>query len=253
MAESSNAPVAGVQSRISSLQARLDQLHRDIAKERSKASRTAVFTLIAGLVILGLLGVYFYFGYTMFEEVKDPDKIVDFASQQVNEKIPDARHQAETQIKDSAPRLAEQLSAEAQRQTPVATQKITENVLDQMENLVNNAMGSAEEHFRSYLRANKEMLNRKFEEIRKNPTLAQKSLEELEVPLETEFGGDMKLNARDVAWVFASIDAKLKSLKANKDLTTQQKLERRWWMLVRAMYVEHAAGALEQSPLIQDK
>ncbi len=245
MADSSNAPSTG---RINSLQSRLDNLHRSIENERKRASRSSVFALIASVLLLGLLGVYFYIGYRAFEEVKQPDNIVNFVEDQISQKLPEARREAASQVKQNAPKLAEQLSTEAQHQTPVATRKITDTVIDQAQGAIDQAMGTVEDHFRKYLNDNKEMLHRKFDELRKNPTLAKKSLEELEVPLDAEFSLDMKNNARDMAWLFGSMTANLKHLKNEKGLTADEKQERRVWMLLRAMQLQ-AMDAVQDSPL----
>ena len=249
MAESSNAPSAG---RVNSLQSRLDNLHRSIEKERKRASRSSLLALIAAVLLLGLLGVYFYIGYRAFEEVKKPETIVTYVADQISQKLPEARHEVETQVKDQAPKLAEQLSTEAQRQTPVATKKITETVIDQAQGAIDQALGTVEEHFRAYLRQNKDMLDRKFDELRKNPTLAKKSLEELEVPLDAEFSLDMKNNARDVAWLFGSMTVNLKHLKNEKGLTPDEKQERRVWMLLRAMQLQ-AVDTIKDSPIMDLK
>jgi hypothetical protein len=253
MADTSHTPAPGSPNSVATLQSRLDQLQRDMAHERRRATRTPVFTILVGIVAIALLSAYFYIGYSAFKETTEPEKLVNVAEQMIDENLPQARRALEDEIKRSAPTFAESLSSQAQAAAPKAREKAVDLFIEQMEKTAQEATILSEDHFKAYIRANKDMLNRKFEELSKNDKLAQKSLEELEAPLETEFGGEMKIDGLSLSRDIGSIAANLKYLAANKNLTDEQRTERRWWMLARALFLKAGTGALKDSPLMSDK
>ena len=243
-------------TRIATLQSRLDQLQRDIAAERARASRATIMTLIAGVVFLGLLGFYFYYGYTNLKSVAEPKMLVDYGEQMVNDNLPKARESLEEHIKKSAPEFASQLSKQAQDATPKIRQKVTEKLLEEMEKMAQEAVVMSEQHFKAYLHDNEKLINQKFEELKNNPKLAEASLRELTVPLENEFGGDMKIDAVGLSRDLAAITANLKYLgdpKNEKYLTEDQRVEKRFWMIVHALQLRYVPEAAKESPLLQEK
>jgi hypothetical protein len=255
MADTSNTP--GTPNRLAALQSRLDQLHRDIAGERKRASRMSVLTVVLGLAILGLLGFYFYYGYTEFKSVRDPEMLVTYVDQEVvtSARLDEARQAMERQIKTSAPEIAGQLSKTVQTEFPRLVDKVIDLFIEEMEQSVQEATVVSEQHFRAYLRANKSLIDTKFKELAAGPTLAKESLAELEAPLEAELESEMKIDAAGLSRDIAAITANLKYLmdeKNSKKLTHDQMVELKVWMIARAIYLE-ALSNVKDSPLMQEK
>ena len=83
------------------------------------------------------------------------------------------------------------------------------------------------------------MLDKKFQELAANPTLAEASLAELVLSLEGQFQTDMKRESDEFLATLKSANAKIRYLHANKDLTPEQANEREVIMLFRRIQHEN--------------
>lgn len=224
--------------RITSLRQQVDRLRAELARERARTARTTVFTVLVALVALGLAGAYFAYGYKLFVEVTEPEKVVDVAEGLIDEKLPEARATLEDQIIKSAPQWAEGLSKQAQDGLPELRTRLSDRFVQEAEKTTHEAEILSEEHFRKFLRDNKTNLEQSLKDLASNPDLGEDSFLQIELPLDKEFGGQMTLDAREVCKDVASVRRNLERLSANQGLTPEQKVERRVWMLARRLQLE---------------
>src|SRR5262249_15386952 len=232
----SNSPPAS--ERVAAMQKKLDQLRDDVARERGRTSRATIFTAVVAVIALLLVCGYFVYGYKLFAEVTEPEKVVDVAEGLLDEKLPEARTALEDQIIKSAPQWAAGLSKQAQDGLPDARKRLTDRFVEEAEKASNEANILTEEHYRKFLRSNKPMLEEALNELAKSPELAEETLRKIELPLENELSGDMKIDAKEVCRDIVSVRTNLQRLSEGKGLTPEQKVERRVWMLARRLHSE---------------
>src|SRR5215469_4901288 len=98
----------------SALNERIEHLERQLASQRRHLARRTRFTAFVALLLLIVLGGYFYFGYKNFDEVTRPEMIVQVAETFVDSNLPELRKSLQAEIVRSAPGWAEQFSKELQ-------------------------------------------------------------------------------------------------------------------------------------------
>jgi hypothetical protein len=243
-AEPNSLPAA---ERVAAIQRQLDRLRDNLARERGRTSRATFFTVAVAVIALLLVGGYFAYAYKLFAEMTEPEKIVDVAEGLIEEKLPEARTALEDQIIKSAPQWAEGLSKQAQDGLPEARRRLTDRFLVEAEKAAGEANVLTEEHYRKFLRANKPALEETIKDLAKSPDLAEESLQRIELPLENELVGDMKLDAHEVCRDIVSVRANLQRLSGGKGLTPEQKVERRVWMLARRLHAEGTGSTPSES------
>jgi hypothetical protein len=74
--------------RVALLRKQVDRLRDELARERSRTARATVFSVIVALLALCAAGAYFAYGYKLFVEVTEPEKVVDVAEGLIDEKLP---------------------------------------------------------------------------------------------------------------------------------------------------------------------
>jgi hypothetical protein len=243
-AESNSAPAS---ERATALQKQLDRLREQLAAERASTSRATTLTAVVAVIALLLVCGYFAYGYKLFAEVTEPEKVVDAAEGMIEEKLPEARNTLEEQIIKSAPQWAAGLSKQAQDGLPDARKRLTDRFVAEAEKASNEASVLSEEHYRKFLRNNKSTLEEALKDLAKNPELAEATLQKIEIPLESELGGDMKLDAKELCRDIGSVRNNLQRLIEGKGLTPEQKVERRVWMLARRLQAEGMGQSTSES------
>ncbi|MGE5192702.1 MAG: hypothetical protein ACM3U2_09380, partial [Deltaproteobacteria bacterium] len=225
-------------STVTMLQSRLEQIQQELSRERRRVARATRLTAVVGLLALILLSVYFYYGYHEFAYATEPEHVVDAAEVVIDSHLPEARRSLESQIIKSAPEWAEGLSKQAQNAIPQARQKLTDHFVEAADQATQESLIMSEDKYRGFLRDNRPMLEKKFKELGKDPNLAEQSLLELQVPLEAKLGTAMKVDAAALSKDIASVTRNLNNLAANKNLTPEQQVERRVWMIARRLQME---------------
>jgi len=235
-------------AQLEALKNRLETLQRELAAERQRTQRSTVFMAVVAAILLIVLGGYFYYGYTQIANITRPEKVVDVAQGVIDERLPEARSSLEAQIIKSAPTWAEGLSKQAQEALPQARQRATEQFLKEADRMTQEASVLSEEHFRTFLRENRPLLDKKFQELSKSPDLAEESLQELQKSLETQLGGEMNADAKALSKDIASAAVNLQRLGSDEKLTPEQKVERRVWMIARRLQMDAQGSEDSTSP-----
>jgi hypothetical protein len=218
---------------------RLERLQRELADERARTQRSSILTLIVGVLALLLLGGYFAYGYSEIKKLANSDDLIGFAEIEIERRLPEGRRLLEKQLVDNAPEWADRLSKQALENMPTAREKCEEYALEQYEVSMKEVANLTDEQFRTYLRANRPMIEKHFKELGDKPTLAESSVEELQKSLEDQLQTNMKSSAKDLLDTLLAANAKLKRLQANKDLTKEEENERRVIMLARRIQLEN--------------
>jgi hypothetical protein len=217
---------------------RLAQTQRELAALRRKASRaTGTAVVITAIALVAICG-YFYYGYTQISMYTEPDKLVSYAQQLVDDQLPRLHESVKEQVIQSAPSWAEGLSKQALEAMPTGRAKLEHYIMEQYDSSAQETITLTDKEFRDFLKKNRPLLEQKFKELSKNPELADSSLAELQERLEETLQADMKTQATQLLDTLLALDAKLKKLRAGKDLTPQEQTERRMVMLVSRMRLE---------------
>jgi hypothetical protein len=231
-----SSPGADLQA--SAIKERLDRLHRELAQLRRRANRATALTAIVGLAALVLIGGYFYYGYTQVRQLTQAEKLVVLGQTMLEDNLPGIRKSLEEEVSRSAPAWAEELSKQAQTSMPTGRQKLEDYIIGQVDSSVNEAALLTDNHFRTFLRTNRPLLEQKFKELGSSPKLAERSLAEVEIPLEDELREDMQVQARELLDALFVSNLRLEELKRGKKLSPEENLERRVLMLARRLQLE---------------
>jgi hypothetical protein len=233
-----------------SLQDRIDRLQTELVVLRKRTNRGTTLTLLVGVLILAALSFYFYYGYTQIRSVMDADTLVTYAQQMLEDNLPDALRQVESEIKTSAPVWAKTLSQNTVTSIPSARMKLEEYVLEQADTTLKEVNVMSDDHFRKFVRENRAEIEQKFKELGDSPKLAEKSLLDLESRLDREMQKEMQTQAGDFLVSLAMANAQLKKLADGKKLTPVEEHERFVLRAARRLQMNHVepGRAVQSSP-----
>jgi hypothetical protein len=221
-----------------SLLERLGRLQRELALERSRVQRTSVLTIIVGVLLLAVLGGYFGVGYVWLQPLANVDNLLFYAEDQLDRRLPEGRRLLENQIRENAPQWAERLSQQAYANVPYARTKLEEFALEQFESSMNEATARTDEEFRKFLHDNHDQLEKYFKELADKPELAEIELQDLRRSLEAQVGADIKTGAKQLLDLLVQLNARLRRLLHEKNLSPEEDNERRLLMLARRLVLE---------------
>jgi hypothetical protein len=230
-------PSAGKVSE-AALPSRLDQVQRELAVRRAQVERSATITLVVGLVLLLLLAGYFTYGYVQIKSITEPKQLVAAGTAMFQDYAAKARPDIEKQIIDSAPGWAKHLSDQLIASMPDVRKQLEGVVLDQVTAQAQEAQMLTSQHFESFLKDNRGLIETHLRELSSNEKLTQQSLKQLQDALEKSFEGDMQSQAHAMLQGLESLSKRVKRLAANKGLTHEEDVERRLCMLVQRMRQE---------------
>jgi hypothetical protein len=217
------------------LKERLERVERDLIQQRKRVDATTTLTTIIGLIALIAIAVYAYIGYKGISETIEPNRLVDFTQAVVDENLPTVRGRLESEIIQSAPDWAGTLSKQALSYLPVGRKELERKALENIDEALAQTRSITNEQFRAFVDKNKDHLSKQFEELAKSPDLAESSLVELQTDLEKDLGVNFQKDAEALLKEIRSANHAFKKLQDGKNLDEQQQLERRAWMLARAL------------------
>jgi hypothetical protein len=221
---------------------RLDAMRVRLAALSAKIRRGALLTLLVGLIILGLLTGYFYYGYTQFSEITQPDRIAGSVQTLVDDNLPSMRKSIEDEITKQAPTLAERLSNQVRENIPTGREKLEDYIIAQMKTSLEQGAVLTSEQIATFLRNNRDALRRDAKELAKSPELAQASIGELEKALEAELGGSLKGQAMEMMTGLNATNDKLDKLSKSSNLNKTEQIERRLLQISRRLQMEQVGG-----------
>jgi hypothetical protein len=198
-------PITGTPVYLASLKERLVQAQARLAAKRRQLGRSTALTLIVGLVLLGLLGFYFWYGYTKITEVTKPDIVVPAAFDLVEERIPEARKEAVVYFKKNAPTMAANLSHQAQESMPNLRKQLEETIMSQVESSVEEATLVTDDSFKQFIKEHRPTLEKAYKELADRDTLAEGTLAEIERELDKEMQSNLREEANSLLLTLRSI------------------------------------------------
>jgi hypothetical protein len=224
------------QQKLNTLQAELDSSNR--------------LTLTAGTLMLLLLAGYFAYGYREIKRLVEPDTLVPYGAQILQERIPDARHAIVQQVSTAAPQWAEQVSKRIRDELPQIREKLQDYFLKQSEQMLTQVTTISEGHLRKALQENKDVLDTHIRELAQNEQLSDAAAESLVSELEGELKQDLREQSETVLQSIESLDARVQRLALGKELDEEETVERRILMLARRLQLMEADPTPISAPVV---
>lgn len=223
------------------LAARLERAEREMRGLAGRAHVSNWLTLLLGLLVLGALSAYFWMGYSELNKFLQPGELVGVAQGLLDQQIPQARTELESQIKASAPELARSLSQQAMAAIPQARVWLADTVVGQIKEGLDQTSLVTLDQLRDFLRRNKGLIERDLNTLSTSATLAEDELDEMVRLLETELGEDFRTRAFALYETANGIQEHLDKLAAGTDLSDRDKTTRRILTYIR-LYQTEATG-----------
>jgi hypothetical protein len=222
---------------------RLAACEKELSVQAASIRRSGALTLGVGIVLLGLLAGYFWYGYQQISSVMNPDTLVAAASGWVEDQLPEVRKSLETEVDKSAPVWAASLSKQARDSLPSLRSKLEEHVMQQVDATIEQTVNMTDAEFRKFLQDNRPTLEQGFKDLKGDPALAQESLQRIEDAVQEQFAVNMQQGASDLFATLGQMRAKLVRLKAGTSLTQEEKLERHVLTLLRGLQLSSVPPA----------
>lgn len=223
-----NTPAATLSDRVT-------KLSQQISHHESAINRSARTTTTIGLIALVALAIYFYFGYTMIAGLLEPEQLVPYGAQMLNDRLPEARKALVKQVSDSAPSWAKTASEQARNEIPGVRVKLETYVMSNTDEMLGKVTNLTEDHFRKAIRENRDLLENGFKELANSDQLSDETLNALVVALEQELKSDMKTQAATVLETLRYLSERVDRLASGKSLDEQERYMRLILMIARRM------------------
>jgi hypothetical protein len=222
---------------------KLDRLRHDLAAQASKTRRGNWLTMLVGLLAMGALGGYFYFGYSQFAEVVQHERVADTVATILEDNLPSIRKSLEEETRKSAPVWAEGLSKQLRDSLPTGRKKLEDYVIAQTKETLEKGTVLTQEQFTRFIQNNKAALQADISELSKGPVFADAAIAELEKSLQTQLDGDLKTSANELVYILTAFIDKLTKLAKNQKLDQTESIERRLAMIARRVQSERISTA----------
>jgi hypothetical protein len=214
---------------------RLSRLEQDLNRQRQRVDRSTTLTAWVGIIALIAVTVYSYIGYKGISEAVEPKSVVSLAEVTLDENLPQLRRRLEAEIVQSAPEWANTLSKEALGALPVARKRLEKVATDYAEDALQETRAITDKRFREFYKAHHDDLQKKFDELAKSPDLAETSIADIQKSLEDDLRVDLRADATVLLKEITQRNQNFKQLRDGKNLTPEAQIERRAWMLVKAL------------------
>ncbi|HEV2950333.1 MAG TPA: hypothetical protein VGX70_23335 [Gemmataceae bacterium] len=214
---------------------RLSRLEQDLNRQRQRVDGSTTLTAIVGIIALIAVAGYSYYGYTAIADAVKPDKVVSLAEVTLDENLPQLRRRLEAEIVQSAPEWANTLSKEALGALPVARKRLEKVATDYADEALQETHAITDKRFREFYKTHHDDLQKKFDELAKSPNLAETSIADIQADLEKDLQVDLKADATVLLKEITQRNQNFKQLRDGKNLTPEAQIERKAWMLVKAL------------------
>ncbi len=224
---------------------RLQVIEASLAGTTSKLARGAIFTRVVGILLLCLLGGYFAYGYSEIKTLIDPNFVVPFVGNLLEDSVPEVRRTLTETVNTSAPAWAESLSTLAIQSAPQARQNLENYVLDQTSTALDNVVTVSEDNLRKTLRENRTDMNHVLAKLVNDEQFSEETLELFTIALDQELGGDMRDQAHLVLGTLIGLKERLHHLSNGRSLSQDEVLERHTLMTIRYLQLREADEEFE--------
>ncbi len=216
---------------------RIDNLKKRLQKRRNRTNLASTLTLIIGLVAVGLLSFYFYYGYQQFEDITDPKKVINIVQSVFDDNIVEVRSVAAKQIRDSAPQWAEELSNELIKQMPEARTELESQLRGFIQSKFQEAQGISQEKFREMIAQNRPEIQEAIDTV-KSEKDTQAFIDSFMPIVEKSAGIDIENNAAESLGAFVELNERLDRLTKGENLSALEQQQRYVLGLVQRLRVE---------------
>ena len=222
---------------------RAEAIYRELKSMRRRFQIGSWVTLIVGGLLLALVAVYFSIGYSEISDLRDPDLIVSFVGQTVDDQIPIVRQRIESEINNNAATWAEQASQQVVDGIPTLREHIEQLALQQSDTVIAKIDVVGEQQFRRLLDENRSTMQKAIEDLKNDEDVSEEVLLALQQAIEKELqiGGAEQADA--VLTIVSSMNKNMAEILAGEDLTREQMAERRVLMLAKRFQVEQFGDA----------
>ena len=229
---------------------RLNASQQKLNKLQEELNSSNRLTLTVGTLMLIVLAGYFAYGYREIKHLVEPETLVPFGAQILQERLPDARHALVQQVSNSAPQWAEQVSQRLRDELPHIREKLQDYFLLQSEDMLKQVTTISEDHLRKALQENKDILDTHIRELAQNEQLSDAAAEALVTALEGELKQDLKEQSETVLLSVESLDARVQRLAQGHNLDEEEAIERRILMLARRLQLMEADPSPIAAPVV---
>lgn len=223
---------------------RIASAHRRVTAMKRQFRLGAWLTAIVGIILLGLLIVYFTFGYQQVSILTKPDTLVPWVGDMLDSKIKDAVPALENEVTRSAPAWAELASQQIVASLPLGREKLQELLLAKTGDFVSKHTVLAEDMFRKVLKEHRATIKETLDQLSTKQALSDELLASLQTAVEAEIKVEMQAQAHELLEAFIEMDAKLQRLKQGTNLSPEEQIERRLGMTARRLANEQSAPVL---------
>jgi hypothetical protein len=218
---------------------RIDQLNRRLASRRRSTNFASTLTLIIGLIAIGLLSFYFYYGYKQFQEVTDPKMLITLVKDQVNSNLPEVRNMAAQEIRASAPQWAQEASNELIKQMPTARAEIEKQIRAFLDSQLIEAKTITQAKFRQMIADNRAEVKEAVDTILSDKE-SQEFINAFMPVVEKSVAIDVQNNASEALGGFVDLNDRLEKLSKGEGLSELEKQQRYVLGLVQRLRVEES-------------
>ncbi|MBI3463728.1 MAG: hypothetical protein HY000_11830 [Planctomycetes bacterium] len=217
-----------------SLQARLNRVRLEVAAQQSRLARGSFLTAIIGVVLCGLMAVYFGVFYKLVSDMLTPKHLADTAEDVLTRRLPEARRALEPQIKESAPTWARDASNSFQENLPQLRTRSEDLIMKQIEKGLEHVQILTAEQFRGFVQQNRAMLADGFNSFR-DPDKAERFLGDLQLAVESSMSTNLREEANELMRVLIDLNRKGEKLKTGQGLNSEEALLREILMIARRL------------------
>lgn len=237
MNQSQSEPTGG-SSVLANAEARLRRMQSTVAALEAKRVRSSKITLVIGLILCGVMVVYFQWGYA---EVKTltPEFIVATAEPYVMDNLKPARLDLEKHINESADAWALAISDRAFEEFPQLREMLEDFTIARLDQSLEELKFLTAEEFRRFCKDNRDKLEEGFTFLQKEE-LAATYVSELSTLAEKQLGADVRDQADETLRLLIHVNHELKALQKGVTpdggkLTRDQLLARETLMMARQL------------------
>lgn len=218
---------------------RIDKLNRRLQQKRKTTNLGSTLTLLIGLVAIGLLSFYFYYGYTQFQEISDPHTLIKIGKDQLNSNLTAVREMAAKQIRESAPQWAEEASKSIIDQMPVGRKEIEAQLTTFIDTQFQDAKVVSQEKFREMIAQNRADIQAAVDTILSDKE-SEAFVSAFMPVVEKTVGIDVQNNAAEALGAFGELNQRLDRLAKGEKLSEIEQQQRYVLGLVQRLRLEQS-------------
>ena len=219
------------------VQARLDRIRLEVSAQQARLARGSFLTAIIGVVLCGLMAVYFGYFYKIVGELLDPKYLADAAEDLLVRRLPEERRKLEPKIKESAPEWARSASTSFQQNLPDLRIRAEDLIMKQMDKGFDQIKILTADQFRKFVQQNRPMLADGFNSFQ-NPDKAERFLADLQTAVEKNMAADVRDQANEFLHVMIDLNRKLGKLEKGAGLNSEEALLREILMIAKRLEAE---------------